>query len=217
MSAANGMEVNRRLVKDDEFAKTILQEEKNPPRAKYTKEERDNEADPKLLKRANSNVTKPIPRLYNIGGRPRKYTPTKMRNKINDYFCNCEKQDKLPSLKSMMLYLKLAPNALYTYAKVPEFQAIFDQARLIISDWLESDVYTSKGQVAGKLSYMQNLHNWTNKTEVETVNRELTVDEAKAKIEALAPALLELIKTSPEFLRQLLPTPTTKETIVIDA
>lgn len=197
--------LNKRIEPDQVHFKKVLQEEKNPPRAKYSKEERDNEADPKLLKRANQVVTQPIPRMGNPGGRPKKYTPIKMRNKINDYFCDCEKRDRIPSIKGMCLYLKMTPTSFYHYKKRPEFQGIFEQAGLIISDWLESDVYTSRGQAAGKLAYMQNLHNWANKTEVETNQRELSVEEARAKIEALAPALLELLKSSPDLVRQLLP------------
>jgi hypothetical protein len=198
------MQENRVVKTDQEHYQTKLQE-KNPPRAKYTKDERENEADPKVLKKANTVVTKPITRMGNIGGRPKKYTPTKMRNRINDYFCDCEKKDKVPSIKGMMLYLKMNPQSCYSYMKYPEYEAIFEQARLIISEWLESDVYVSKGQSAGKLAYMQNLHNWSNKTEVETTTKEMTVEEARAKIELLAPALLEMLKSSPELLRQLLP------------
>lgn len=202
------------VVDETEHSAQKLQTQQNAPRPKYTKEERDFEGDAKTLRRANANVTKPIIRLSKPG-RAKKYTPTKMRNKINDYFCDCEKKDRVPSLKGMMLYLKLTPNSAYTYKKYPEFESIFEQAMLIISEWLESDVYQSKGQAAGKLAYMQNLHNWSNKTEVETTQRELTVEEAKAKIGMLAPALLEMIKSSPELLKQLVPS-TVVEAVVVE-
>jgi hypothetical protein len=191
---------------DEDFSATKLIREKNLARAKYAKEDRDNEADPKLLKKANQIVTRPITRLYKPG-RPRKFTPTKLRNRINDYFCDCEKRDKVPNLKGMMLYLKLNPQSAYSYAKYTEFEDIFQQARLVISEWLESDIYTTKGQGAatGKIAYMQNLQGWSNKTEVETSQREMTVEEARAKIEAAAPAILEMLKNNPELLAALLP------------
>jgi hypothetical protein len=195
----------RRIEKDDVYCQRVIQHEKNPPRSKYKKEEIDNEPDAKILRKANINVTKPITRLSNLSGRPKKYTPTKIRNAINSYFTDCERRDKIPSLKSMMLYLKMTQTTMYNYMCDPNFEQIFQQARIIISEWIESDIYSSKGQVGGKLAYAQNLHNWTNRTEVETSNKEMTVEEAKAKIESLAPALLEMLKSSPELLKQLLP------------
>jgi hypothetical protein len=206
----------RRVVKTDkEFYGEVLQEEKNPPRAKYSKEERENEPDPKLLKKANVNVTRPITRLFKTG-RPKKYTPTKVRNKINDYFCHCEKTDKIPSLKGMVLYLKMTQNTCYKYMRYPEFEGIFDQARLIIAEWVENDVYTSKGQTAGKLAYMQNLHNWSNKTEVETTQKELSAEEARINIEALAGPLLEMLKANPDILLQLTGANNVKEAEVVN-
>jgi hypothetical protein len=128
-------------------------------------------------------------------------------------------------MKGMMLYLKMTPASGYKYMEYEDYKDIFEQARMIISEWLESDVYTSRGQAAGKLAYMQNLHNWSQKTEIETNQRELTVDEARAKIAALAPALLDMIRTSPEILNQLLPpkeahlpfSPSQKDCIVVNA
>jgi hypothetical protein len=206
----------RQIEPDNEHYQKQLQTEKNPPRHKYTKEERDNEADAKLLKKANERVTKPITRLVNQGGRPRKYTPVRLRNVFNSYFCDCEKKDKIPSLKGMMLYAKMSQQSAYQYAKYPEFQAIFEQARTIISEWLESDIYNTKGNSSGKVAYMQNVWGWSNKTEVETTTREMSIEEARAKIEMLAPALLELLKSSPELIAGLLPAPKVIEAEVVN-
>lgn len=198
---------NRRIPEAQEVYRRELQQEKNPPRHEYTKEERDNEADARLLAKANKAVTKPITRLVklNPGGRPKKYTPTKLRNAINCYFAHCEKKDKIPSMKGMYLYLKMTQATFYNYLKDDRFEPILQQARMIIADWLETDIYTSKGQTSGKIAYMQNLHNWANKTEVETNQRDLTVEEARAKIEMLAPVLLDIMKTNPTLLNNLLP------------
>lgn len=175
------------------------------PRSKFTRAERETEPEVKdLIKNGNQACTKPITRIGNKYGAKRRYTPTKMRNKINDYFTFCEKKDKVPSIKGMMLYMKMAPDQIYTYQKYPEFTDLLMTARMIIQEWVEEDVYKTKGQASGKLAYMQNLHQWSNKTETEVVNRDLSVEEATAKIEMLAPALLELLKNS-NVLNQLLP------------
>ena len=76
------------------------------PRAKYTKEERDNEADFETLQKVNKTVTKPIMRISRFG-RNKRYTPTKMRNKINDYFCHYTNIADSPDLDSVCLLLPL--------------------------------------------------------------------------------------------------------------
>ena len=155
------------------------------------------------LKQKNTAVTRPIMRLDrsyipkkdHIGAKKR-YTPTKMLNRINKYFEWCEESDEIPSIKGLTLHLKLTKSAFYVYMKYPEFEDIMEQARLVIAHWAEMDVYNTKGVAAGKLSYMKNVHGWSDK--LETVNHtEVTqinnVDQAMATIERLAPLLLEAL------------------------
>ena len=74
-----------------------------------------------------------------------------------------------------------------------------EQARLHIANWAEIDVYNTKGQAAGKIAFMKNLHGWSEKTENKnetTIKQELTPEMAKAQIELLAPQLLELLESS---------------------
>jgi hypothetical protein len=51
---------------------------------------------------------------------------------------------------------------------------------------------------AGKIAYMKNVHGWAEKLESQnyTEQRVITVEEARAKIEMLAPKLLEVLKNS---------------------
>ncbi len=154
------------------------------------------------LRVSNRVVTRPIPRLDSDvlvrkdgRGRKRKYTPLRMKNGINRYFEWCEEQDEVPSIKGMMIFLKMYKDAFYKYLKQPEFSDMLEHARLIISNWAEIDVYNTKGQAAGKIAYMKNIHGWSDKLETQSTNetRVVTVDEARAKIESLAPKLLELL------------------------
>jgi hypothetical protein len=80
----------------------------------------------------------------------------------------------------------------------PEFTEIMEQARLHIKNWCEVDVYNSKGLIAGKSLYMKSLHGWQDRTTTETINTTIvmTPEMAKAKIEMLAPQLLEILKSS---------------------
>ena len=128
-----------------------------------------------------------------------------MKNGINKYLEQCEKDDSVPSIKGLMIHLKMYREAFYDYCKYPEFSDIMEHARLVIYHWCEEDIYKSKGLVAGKIAYMKNVHGWTEKLESNTVveQRITTVDEARARIEMLAPKLLELLKGNQMITNQL--------------
>lgn len=138
-------------------------------------------------------------------GRKKKYTPTKMKNAINGYFDWCEENDRIPSIKGLMIHLKMYRDQFYQYLEYPEFTDIMEHARLIIAEWCENDVYRTRGQAAGKIAYMKNVHDWSEKTENNTtVTKIVTADEARAKIEMLAPKLLEALRNT-DVLKQLVP------------
>lgn len=151
---------------------------------------------------SNRVVKKPLPRLdrdlVSKRGRKKKFTPTTMRNKINKYFKWCEDEDEIPSIKGLTIFLKIYKDQFYKYLKYPEFTDMLEHARLIISNWAEEDVYNTKGMAAGKIAYMKNVHAWSEKIESKSeINQTvLTVDAAKAKIEMLAPQLLELLESA---------------------
>jgi hypothetical protein len=59
-------------------------------------------------------------------------------------------------------------------------------------------VFNTKRMASGKIAYMKNVHGWAEKLESQnyTEQRVVTVEEARAKIQMLAPKLLEVIKTT---------------------
>jgi len=157
---------------------------------------------------------RPIPRLDKdivkdtrpTRGRKRKFTPTKMKNAINGYFAWVEENNEVPSIKGMMIHLKMYRDQFYVYLGYPEFAAIMEHARLIISNHIEADIYRTPGACQGKVNYAGNVLDWSSKSEVKsTVTQTIvSVDQARAKIEMLAPKLLELLKNS-SLVNQLLP------------
>ena len=162
------------------------------------------------LQEQNKTVTSPIARLDKDitkvkCGRKKMYTPLKMKNEINRYFEFCENADEMPSIKGLMIHLKMYKEQFYRYIhKYPEFAEILEHTRMIIANWAENDVYNTKGLAAGKIAYMKNIHGWADKLETNNTTeiRQISVDEAKAKIEMLAPKLLEALKNN-ELLKQL--------------
>ena len=130
-------------------------------------------------------------------GRPKKYTPTRMRNGINKYFQWCEDNDRVPSIKGLMIYLKMYKDQFYQYLEYPEFTQIMESARQVMLEWCENDIYRTPGPAAGKIAYMKNVHDWTEKidqTQNITTKRVLSIDDAKARIASLAPILLEVLQ-----------------------
>lgn len=150
---------------------------------------------------SNRVVQRPIPRIDSSvvkrkTGRKKKYTPTRIKNEINKYFKFCEDKDEVPSIKGMMIHLKMYYETFYTYLRYPEFKDIMEHARMIISNWAENDVYQTRGMAAGKIAYMKNIHGWSEKLESNNIteHRVVSVEEAKMKLEQLAPKLLELMQ-----------------------
>lgn len=166
----------------------------------------------KELSEANSSVVRPIPRIdddiiptkKNKVGRKYKFTPTRLKNEINKYFEWCEEHDEIPSIKGLMVHCKMYKDSFYKYIKQPEYEDLLEHTRLIISNWVENDVYNTKGMAAGKLAYMKNVHDWTEKTENVNKNetRIISVDEARSRIEMLAPKLMELLQND-NMVRQI--------------
>lgn len=145
-------------------------------------------------------------------GRKKRFTPTKLKNAVNSYFDWCEENDRVPSIKGLTIHMKIYKDQFYDWMKLPEFRDILEHARLIISEWCENDVYRTPGAASGKIAYMKNIHDWTEKQETtSTVTQITSVEEARAKLEMLAPKLLEALKGS-GVISQLLPAQ--KETVI---
>jgi len=154
----------------------------------------------KVLGMSNRVVRTPIGRLDVEMGRkkPRikKYTPKKMLNAINRYLTRCEDRDELPTIKALTLYLKLSPSMFYTYRTYPEYQEIMESAYVLISDWVERDIYNTSGPAAGKIKYAMNILGWAEKIDQKTEIEHKTVmgvEQARVLIEAMAPQLLEML------------------------
>lgn len=155
-----------------------------------------------LKTNGNGVMTRPIGRLdkdiASGKGKKRvtKYTPVRMVNAINKYFEWCERNDEVPTIKGMMLHLKLYPTTFYKLIEDVRFQDILETARMHIANWAEIDVYNTPGQAAGKIAFMKNIHGWTDKLKTENsteVKQIMTTEQATAKISELAPLLLSVL------------------------
>lgn len=158
----------------------------------------------KEMKEQNLVMTAPIARLDSGVlktpklTRGKKFSPQRLRNQINKYFEHCEATDTLPSMKGMVIFLKFSHVSFYNYMKHPDYSDILETARMHIVEWAERDVWASKGMAAGKIAYMKNVHGWAEKIDQSStvMKVEMSAEQARAKIEALAPRLLEVLRNN---------------------
>ena len=164
--------------------------------------------------RGNRRVTRPIPRISRdiiprkgqSGGPTKKHTPTTMVNGVNRYFAWCENKDEVPTIKGMMIHLKYFPKTFYKLIADPEYSEIMEWARMLIKSWMEIDVYNTPGPAAGKITYMKNTHDWSEKISTENkteVTQVMTTDEARIQLQALAPLLIDLVQKDQTVVEQI--------------
>ena len=149
----------------------------------------------------NTLIRKPLPRIGKaIGskkGAKRKFTVVRMRNAVNRFFKRCEDRDEMPTIKGLMIYLSMDRSQFEVYRGYPEFTDIMEHTKLIISHWVEGVVFACEGRTEGKIAYMKNVHGWSDKLETKNENLQVTLtpEQAKARITALAPRLLEVLES----------------------
>lgn len=152
-------------------------------RNKTTKEERE-----APLENSGTSI-KRVPR--NVG-RPKRFTPTKFRNRINDYFAWCEKEECYPNIKGMMLHVGMNKDQFYQYARYPEMSPIVEWARDAMESWSMNDLWKTQTSNTNKQLVAKVNHGWAEERVVTHNN--MSKDQAMAKLEALAPLLLEALK-----------------------
>jgi hypothetical protein len=150
----------------------------------------------------NTLIRKPLPRIAkkfgaSKQGKTKKFTVTRMRNAINRFFKQCEDRDEMPTIKGLMIYLEMARMQFSVYMGYPEFTDLMEQTKMIISHWVEDTVFRCEGRTEGKIAYMKNVHGWSDKIETKNENLQVTLtpQQARARIEALAPRLLEVLQS----------------------
>lgn len=164
-------------------------EESKVKRARNTRKEQGLDNENQILKR--------IPRG---AGRPKRFTPTKLRNRINDYFAWCEKKSAYPNIKGCMLHLGMARDQWYQYERYPEMKPILDWARDAMEAWSMNDLWKTNSSNTNKQLVAKVNHGWAEEKVVTHV--QMDKSQAMARLEALAPMLLEVFKNQ-NLLNQL--------------
>lgn len=157
---------------------------------KTTLEERTIEPD---SRRASGDIN--VPRIpKSLRGRAVKYTPVKLRNRINDYFALCDKKNLVPTVSGIYGHLKINKATWYVYCDRPELSAICEWARDAIEQWFIQGLWDSSSSNTNKQLVAKQNCGWQEQT-VHTT-RIISIDEAQAKLERFLPLLLEMHKKS---------------------
>jgi hypothetical protein len=126
-------------------------------------------------------------------GKPPKYTPRKMGQKVDKYFNKCDSTGKPPTITGLMLYLGLGREQFYYNLSHPYFGPIMLYARDRIENWLEEQLVTIKHNPTGIIFALKNRHGWKDVQTTEINYNNLTERELMAKLEALAPDLVQAL------------------------
>lgn len=157
----------------------------------------------------NSQKNK-VKKILSTSGRNKKYTPTKLRNKVVDYFTNCYVDSKPPTVTGLTLHLKISRETFYSYMNDPSMREVLETARYMMENWLEEKLVMSKQNPTGIIFALKNRFGWKDVQTVETNGNEFSEEEILAKIAALAPKLLEVLEDNkPKLL-------TNKEDEIVD-
>jgi len=166
-------------------------------RMKSTFEERKVDPD---SRRENGEIT--IPRIpKSLKGRQVKYTPIKLRNRINDYFAICDKKGLVPTVAGIYGHLKINKVTWYAYCDRLELSAICEWARDAIEQWFIQGLWDAPSSNTNKQLVAKQNCGWQEQTTHTT--RIISIDEAQAKLERFLPLLLEMHKKSLESVKQI--------------
>lgn len=101
-----------------------------------------------------------------IVGRPAKFTdPNVMQKAIDDYFSECEKNEKPKTIMGLALALDMCRDSLCEYEKNGVFSDIIKKAKARVIQDVESRLFT--GNPAGAIFWLKNHAGYRDKAEVE--------------------------------------------------
>ena len=92
----------------------------------------------------------------------------------------------------MMLHLGMNKDQFYQYAKYPEMNPIVEWARDAMESWSMNDLWRTTTSNTNKQLVAKVNHGWAEEKQITHVH--MSKDQALAKLESLAPLLLEALK-----------------------
>ncbi len=100
-------------------------------------------------------------------GRPLKYTPEQLQEKIDQYFIECEEKKKFANIASLAVYLDVARETIYELKNNESkgFSNIIKKARLKIES-LACEKLNNNNSI-GAMFYLKSIYSYKDKSEIE--------------------------------------------------
>ena len=119
-------------------------------------------------------------------GRPLKYKNIrKLKQKINEYFLQCDEKEKPYGIVNLALHLGISRQTLINYEGKPDFVDTIQAAKQRCEAWVEEQILSNKLAPASGTFWMKN-HGWQDKQTIEHNDiTELSEDQLKAKLASL--------------------------------
>lgn len=93
--------------------------------------------------------------------------PGDLQKVVNQYFDKCEKDNEAPCMSGLGVSVSASVKSLMDWAKMPEYEAIMDEAFLKMEHWLESRLITKDGKTDGIQYALDNRFGWRERREYE--------------------------------------------------
>lgn len=110
-------------------------------------------------------------------GRPLKFTPEEMQERITEYFEYCSiddygyplnKEHKPPTVTSLACYLRTTRDLLISYEDREGFSDTIKRAKQLIEAYNEAMLYSRSVSTTGVIFNLKNNWGWSDKAELET-------------------------------------------------
>jgi len=163
---------------------------------KIYKEEKALMTDAKRIEKFNIRTN--FAGMASSGGRPKKYTPIRLKNKIIDYFAMISATHRPPTVSGLMVHLKMNRDQFYHYYTYPEFKDIMEQTKNMMENWNEEALVLAKHNTAGIMFALKNRFGWKDLQSVETTVQ-IQEDQLIHRIAALAPDLVGFIQGATQY------------------
>lgn len=108
--------------------------------------------------------------------RPLKFeSPEKLQEKIDEFFVYCEKNDKLPTITRLALFLDTSRETLTDYEQREEFSDTIARAKLKVESEMEDMLYY-KNSARGAEFTLKNNFGWKDETAIDHTSKGEKID-----------------------------------------
>jgi len=100
-------------------------------------------------------------------GRPLKFTPQELAQKIEDYFQFCEANNRVATVTGLAVELGTSRTLLARYKGLPKFEEIIEGAKTRIESLIEEGMLKNRLNVAASIFSLKNNFMWQDTVQIQ--------------------------------------------------